>query len=149
LNFSFGKGECLIETGFFFFNTEAHPVDGASLECCRLLRSGVDSPEGPDLLQSLDLSKLLNKHIRTLSGDSRNGQDESLVKEKPDDELRKANERSFFANLCSRLGNDTVHRDFILSTMGEYYQTRNPFTCTTYDSFELQMSFINSQSYFP
>ena len=32
---NFFLGECLIETGFYVFNTEAHPIDGAALDCCQ------------------------------------------------------------------------------------------------------------------
>jgi len=142
------KGECLIETGFFFFNTEAHPVDGASLECCRMLRSKTDNPETPSLLQSLNLEKLLNKHIGPFTTEKYK-QNEDLVQDKANDLLKEEIERNFFANLCNRMVNNTVDRDFILSSMGQYFNTQNPFTCTTNDTFSLQMSFINTQSYFP
>ena len=67
------EGECPIETGYFFFNTEAHPIDGASLECCRILRNKELKNEDEDMniFNHLNLEKLFDRYVDLSTGSNR------------------------------------------------------------------------------
>jgi hypothetical protein len=55
-------GECLIETGFYVFNTEAHPIDGAALDCCMTLKSQNNEPL-KTLFDTIDLKTILERYL--------------------------------------------------------------------------------------
>lgn len=58
-------GECILETGLFIFNTEAHPVDGGSLECCRKqrLKEKENQDEDLNIFEHIDVDKLVDKMV--------------------------------------------------------------------------------------
>jgi len=148
------KGECIIETGYFFFNTEAHPIDGASLECCRVLKS--TNPEVKNeslsLLKRLNLTKLINRHIELNSKHSNvdiKGLNEEYKLLKKQEELEQLNKDSLRLNICSKMINNTAHREFIINSWDLYSSKDSPFTCSLENQFSRRMSFINNQNYFP
>ena len=126
-------------------------MDGASLECCRILKSNDQKiqNESFNLLRGLDLNKLINKHIAAHEVEELKNLNEEYLELKIKDELKELNEKIWFSNLCDKISNETVHKDFIISTMSQYYHTTNPFICCMNDTFKLQTSYINSQTYFP
>ncbi|KAH7954429.1 hypothetical protein HPB49_018372 [Dermacentor silvarum] len=52
------SGECIIDTGAYVFNTEAHPVDVAAVHCCSADKASEDQALR-DFAKEFDLSKLL------------------------------------------------------------------------------------------
>ncbi|KAL3842525.1 hypothetical protein ACJMK2_020529 [Sinanodonta woodiana] len=58
------SGECIIDAGGYIFNTEAHPIDMASLHCCSLQKKQEDA-ELQDFHDNFDLLSLLDIVERT------------------------------------------------------------------------------------
>lgn len=52
------SGECIIDTGAYVFNTEAHPIDVAAVHCCSADKAAEDRAL-QDFAKELDLSKLI------------------------------------------------------------------------------------------
>lgn len=52
------SGECVIDTGAYVFNTEAHPVDVAAVHCCSVDKA-LEDQALRDFAKEFDLSKLL------------------------------------------------------------------------------------------
>jgi hypothetical protein len=58
------KCECLVETGFYIFNTEAHPIDGASLDCCQRLNFN----KNKNIMNTIDMNGILERYAQLHSG---------------------------------------------------------------------------------
>lgn len=52
------SGQCVIDTGAYVFNTEAHPIDVAAVHCCSADKA-VEDRALQDFAEELDLSKLI------------------------------------------------------------------------------------------
>uniref|UniRef100_A0A6M2CNA5 alpha-1,2-Mannosidase n=1 Tax=Rhipicephalus microplus TaxID=6941 RepID=A0A6M2CNA5_RHIMP len=52
------SGECIIDTGAYIFNTEAHPVDVAAVHCCSVDKA-LEDQALRDFAKEFDVSKLL------------------------------------------------------------------------------------------
>ncbi|KAK8770403.1 hypothetical protein V5799_013130 [Amblyomma americanum] len=52
------SGECVIDTGAYVFNTEAHPIDVAAVHCCSADKAAEDRAL-QDFAEELDLSRLI------------------------------------------------------------------------------------------
>ncbi|RNA32625.1 ER degradation-enhancing alpha-mannosidase 2 isoform X1 [Brachionus plicatilis] len=145
------KGECVIETGFFFFNTEAHPIDGASLECCQILGSEEDEPELlPQLIDGYIESKsghyLLDdltkrKYFKTL-----NQEYEEFKQILREEEEKEAQEHQHFCKNKEEFKN--IQKETSLSVLRDKGHDF-PFTCFLNDSFNIHINTYNSFSYFP
>ena len=145
----FIKGECVIETGFFFFNTEAHPVDGGSLECCQSLRRK-DTDDDP--LSRLDVDNLLSKYVSVNSGEefpSERSMKKDYEQFKKNSDTKKGEIENKIKQLCQRIGNDSVHKEFIVNSMKLYLDSSSAMTCSMNDYFNLRMQFYNTETYFP
>lgn len=138
-------GECLIETGYFFFNTEAHPVDGASLECCRSLNG---AKQNTSLIDKLNLDKLIEKHI-LFDTNEKPTLNKEYLEDKTKKEMENLNENNWRSKLCDKITNDSVYKEFIVDSMTEYHRVGNPLMCSLNDTFKLRMSYVNSENYFP
>ena len=153
------KGECLIETGFFLFNTEAHPIDGASLECCRALNSKKTSNKNLEynILSNLNLDKLIDRFV-DLKSEFRNRLENKLnktmnqefreLKTELDNELKSHDDKqnSFCLKQKTNKPNNLFNND---DNSGTLSTKSNPFLCSLNNTFALQVSFLNSQNFYP
>lgn len=71
----------MVETGFYVFNTEAHPIDGGSLDCCMRL----NSMKKKALEESIDLNQVFERYIRLNLGNY--NKHEKQLKSKLSDEF--------------------------------------------------------------
>jgi hypothetical protein len=161
--FKFLLGECVIETGLFIFNTEAHPVDGASLECCRVQRHNKAKDKKSidmELYEFLDIDQILDRYVR-LSSRQKNrspnrprnltstkeeylAMQEKMKEEFKLDELRvKLFCDSLFTNETQKSRIDFVEEK--KSTRVNQF----PFTCSLNNSFRVRTHFLSSLSNFP
>ena len=168
-------GECLIETGFFIFNTEAHPVDGASLECCRTLRSQTLNQNDLEMevYDFLNIDKLLDRFVRLSNKnkyayDKRESSDaywNKTMKEEYE-ELRDNMQQEFqmnnlkFKQFCQSLfsnnnGSSTTSpsqmqtNTFDLLHEKAIHSRNYPFTCSLNNTFRLSTTYLNSLNNFP
>ncbi len=58
----------MIETGFYVFNTEAHPIDGAALDCCMKLNEQNTDPL-PSLMELIDLKMVFERYLDLINSD--------------------------------------------------------------------------------
>ena len=128
-------GECVIETGYSIFNTEAHPIDGAALECCQTLKSK------ENLFNQLDLSKLIDKYININSVRTNIDVNQEYSDLKHEFEVELEQTEVKFQKLCDKLKNTNL----IISEMSFLTE----MTCSTNDTFKLHVSYLNNESFFP
>jgi hypothetical protein len=57
---------CVIDTGSYVFNTEAHPIDLAAVDCCHAIRQQNQSPIDVGLNQTVQFQQLLTESIESL-----------------------------------------------------------------------------------
>lgn len=128
-------GECPIETGFNIFNTEAHPLDGAALECCRSFRANHNKTS---LLKQVHLDGLLNKYLRVNEYEPIEKAYETLREELDrEDEQQEAR----FRHLCAKLKNPNL--------ASSCDTTDCEINCSTNDTFQLHVSHLNNINFFP
>jgi hypothetical protein len=158
----------LIETGLFIFNTEAHPVDGGSLECCRSQHSAGEANEANEIdmkiYDFLNIESLVDRYVRlsnqgaplplsrpfatgkpTLQEEYKKLQ-EKIKEEFKLDELKfKLFCESIFNNGSSASLNSKL--DFIEEqpTSGHDF----PFTCSLNNTFKVTAAYLNNLNNFP
>ena len=114
------KGECIIETGFNFFNTEAHPIDGATIDCCPSLK------RESNLFTDADLNKLLNRHILLNTenqfghvniDDTYKTMNQEYIEAKEKELKQNERDNQYLVNLCAKLRSPSSanQKSFILS----------------------------------
>lgn len=138
----------MIETGFFFFNTEAHPIDGACLECCRSLRSEKEESEF--------LPKLIDRYVDVKFGHysfgDYNKRSDFKTLNQEYEELRQfmiKKEAQEQENYCkSKKEFQKLPEKASLTTLREIGHDY-PFSCFLNDSFNIHINTYNSFSYFP
>ena len=159
------KGECTIGTGFYIFNTEAHPIDGACLECCRTLnrKNSTAASTKSDLNRKL-VDRYANLRLRNQLASSQELYNENRFSLKSFDEefddlrheLDRDEQRSDekFKEYCFHTANlnDTQAQSFKLIDddqeallFGHFY----PFRCSLNNTFKLRVNNLYTQSYFP
>jgi hypothetical protein len=138
----------------FFFNTEAHPIDGASLECCQAMREKDlgNKDEDWEMLESLNLKSLLNRYVQL-----RFNNEKSFGYSPLDDinnPVYKTMKQEYFEDkLEFKRQEDQAEAQLLL-----YYQNRtryelnggkNAFGCSLNKTFKPYTSLYNNPSYFP
>jgi hypothetical protein len=144
------KGECMLETGFFFFNTEAHPIDGAALDCCVTLR------EKKTELNNLNLDKLINRYVKLSTGIEVD-EDESVLstmKQELDDLIDKNikeedQSKVNLAEMCNKLKQNPQSVELNSKEEIKIWGHEYPYTCSLNLSFKLDVSQLNNFNYYP
>ncbi|CAF0856710.1 unnamed protein product [Brachionus calyciflorus] len=155
------KGECLIETGLFFFNTEAHPIDGGSLECCRLLRlKEKNNDEQLEILEKLDIENLIDRYVDLSTLEKNlflieNYDEHTSIKQDYEDYLKSIHlkekiDEQKLEKYCrdKKEGKTTIDaqkKELDIIQMGHNY----PFSCYLNESFNIFASTLNNFNYFP
>lgn len=151
------NGQCAIETGLFVFNTEAHPIDGGSLECCRVQRGKQAS-----LDETVNLSQLVDRYLSLKSVKNtpvvdhlsslrfKNMRDEfKELRDQMANELRVYDLRNHCeSSLTTSNNNLNISTDFFDDKTRNRYR-ESAFTCSMNNTFRLATSFLNQPSYFP
>ena len=144
------NGECMLETGFFFFNTEAHPIDGAALDCCVTLR------EKKSDLNNLNLNKLINRYVKLSTGSEidENESDILTMKQEIDNligkNLMEEEERKVhLGEMCDKLKQNPQSVELNSKEEIKIWGHEYPFTCSLNSSFKLDVSHLNNFNYYP
>ena len=69
------NGECLIDSGFYVFNTEAHPIDGAAVRCCSRKKS--DDEQLKHIHEDIDLLSMIDGPYNLDSMESENRENDN------------------------------------------------------------------------
>lgn len=141
----------MIETGFFFFNTEAHPVDGAALECCRSFRSEEDDSELIseliDRYMDIKFGQFsFNRYEKSKEFKTLNQEYEELGRVEREKELQQDQDHEEY---CKNKEDFKMTRK--KPSLSDLRETGHniPFTCFLNDSFNIHINTYNSFSYFP
>lgn len=105
-----------------------------------------------ELLKSLNLTRLINRHIELNSKQSSveiKSMEDDYKKLKKQEEMKQLNKDSLRLNLCAKISNSSLHKEFIMESMELYSSAESPFSCSLENHFATKMSFINNQNYFP
>jgi hypothetical protein len=159
----------MIETGLTFFNTEAHPIDGSCLECCRVqrLKQNENIHEDLQLFDKLDVEELIDKYLKL-----KTEQNQTSVEEIDDEEQRfskdklttsqkyekfiedlqskEADREDRFANYCKNVDANNqlvniVNSEEKIKAFDHIY----PFSCSTSNSFRILLERLGQFSYYP
>lgn len=140
------RGECLMETGFFVFNTEAHPIDGAALDCCISMRQTKHD------LAHLDVTQLIEKHSQQKQ--QQQAKMEKSMREEftelvEENREKRMAEEAQVKEMCTQWRNSPLSME--LNSYKEKLETGHsyPFTCSMNHTFRLHVSHFNSFSYYP
>jgi mannosidase alpha-like ER degradation enhancer 2 len=133
-------GECLIETGYFFFNTEAHPVDGAALECCRILRDKTKTKD-------LDFDKLVDQYVKLKSTKSPATVDDNSGKKSMKQEYQEIKANMLLKSEKIELCADSKVKSNV--TLNKVKINYFPLSCSLDDSFEIHTSLLNNFNFYP
>ena len=129
----------MIETGYFYFNTEAHPVDGASLECCRVLRD-------PQSNENLNLEDLLDKYLKMSLPDHQNEDENKKTMRQEYQEIKEKMKSKLEKNeLCE----ETNQTKLSNVTLNEKNVNMFPLSCSLDDSFEINTNLFNNLNFYP
>ena len=160
------RGSCRVETGFFFFNTEAHPLDGAAIECCRVQRLADKNKEGREdeyasLLRELNVESLIERYVSLSSpSPSSSSRNSNIRKQSSDDEalslmmdenaMSVAKSQTRLHRYCEHAANGETLVNLIndpseVVAWGHNY----PSTCSLNDTFRVFASNLNSFSFYP
>jgi hypothetical protein len=135
-----------METGFSVFNTEAHPIDGAALECCRMLNlKNSNQDEDLNIFEEIQLDNLFEKFLaldsNSIDLDFSNYIQNEYDELKRDDLNKEKKEQIKFEKMCAKTRNSNVIID------EKSFLSQN--TCSTNDTFKLYVSYLANESFYP
>jgi len=158
----------LIETGLTFFNTEAHPIDGSCLECCRVqrLRQNGNVHEDLRLFDELDFEALIDKYLKlkteqnqTRVGDEKGNEDylqdelttsQKYEKFKEDLLLEEVEREQNFATYCKNVdANNQLVNVVNSEEKVKAFDHIQPFSCSTSNLFRILLERLDQFSYYP
>ena len=116
-------------------------IDGASLECCRILRS--KNQEDIDIYEYLNLGKLVDKYVKLSTGREDFEQAKTMKQEYQEiKEIEKLHIKTL--EPCDENAG-TASNKSISNEEVSYY----PLTCSLDDSFEIHTSLLNNLNLYP
>lgn len=134
-----------------FFNTEAHPIDGASLECCRAMRNKEKNKhldESLDVLAYVNPENLVERYIRLNAAAARNS--ENLAHLQPLSISKSMKDEYEEDRVAERLEEEKAQSQLLLACQNKTrYQPIDSFGCSMNNTFRIYTSLFNSHTYFP
>jgi hypothetical protein len=131
-----------------YFNTEAHPIDGASLECCRAMRNKEKKhlDESLDVLAYVNPENLVERYIRLNA--ARNPENLALLQ--PLSISKSMKDEYEEDRVAEKLEEEKAHSRLLLACQNKTrYQPVDSFGCSLNNTFRIYTSLFNSHTYFP
>jgi hypothetical protein len=157
----------LIETGLTFFNTEAHPIDGSCLECCRVqrLKQSENVHDDLQLFEQLDVEALIGKYLKLKTeqnqttvaeyDDEDYSQDELSTGQKyekfrEDLQVEDVEREERFTTYCKNVdANNQIVNIMNSEEKIRAFDHTYPFSCSTSNSFRILLERLGQFSYYP